>query len=154
MLRQEYIRKYWTFSVNARGSFFCSIYAAKLMRNSKNDTKHIINIISSGSDRYLPGYALIGGSKACMENMTKYFAVELAEFGINVNAISSGLVKTEALNSFVDKNLVVDAFVERCPQKRTIEATEIADIIELLISDKANRICGQTLIIDGGFSIC
>lgn len=144
----------WTFNVNAKGAFFCSIYAAELMKNSKQNMKHIINIISSGSNKYLPGYSLIGGSKACIENMTKYFAVELASLNINVNALSSGLVNTDALNSFIDKKFVIDTFVDRCPQKKLIETSEIADAIELLISPKANRICGQTIVIDGGSSIC
>ncbi|MFB1050811.1 SDR family oxidoreductase [Paraliobacillus sp. JSM ZJ581] len=144
----------WTFSVNGRGTFFTSVNAVKLMKNSPYERKNIINIISSGSNKYIPGYSLVGGSKAYIENMTKYLAVELANSNINVNAISSGLVDTDALNYFVDKKLVIDSYLEKCPQKKLIEPSEVADVVELLTSPFANRICGQTIYVDGGASIC
>ena len=86
----------WTMSVNARGPWLCSIESSRLMTKGGC----IINISSLGSHRVLPYYFSVGTSKATLEAMTKYLAVELAPLNIRVNAVSGGYVETDAFDSF------------------------------------------------------
>ena len=72
----------YTFQVNSRGTFFCSKYAIPLMTVESPHYKAIVNIISTGSMRFVPGYSLIGGTKASIENLTKYLACEVAKYGM------------------------------------------------------------------------
>ena len=95
----------WTMNVNARAPWLCSMEAAKLMKNGGS----IINITSEGSRKVLPYYLLVGTSKAALEALTRYLAVELSTKGINVNAISGGYVNTGALNTFPNRDKMLSA---------------------------------------------
>ncbi|MEY8352655.1 SDR family oxidoreductase [Lachnospiraceae bacterium 54-53] len=148
-------KKDWdfTFGVNARGTFLCSKYAVPLMDASTSVYKAIVNITSTGSQRYIPGYSLIGGTKAYLENLTKYMACELSVHGINVNAVSGGLVETDSLNYFQDKKLVMEEFKKRVPAGRLVQPEDIANLVLFLCDSKAEMIRGQTIIVDGGASL-
>lgn len=148
-------KKDWdfTFQTNARGAFLCSKHALALMKESPNDYKAIINITSTGSQRYIPGYSLVGGSKACIEHLTKYLACEVAKYGINVNAVSGGLVETDSLNFFQNKKLVVEEFLNRVPAKRMVMPEDIANCVCFLCKPEASMIKGQVIVIDGGASL-
>ncbi len=148
-------RKDWdfTFQTNARGTFLCSKYAISLMQKSTLEYKSIVNITSTGSQRYIPGYSLIGGTKACIENLTKYLACEAAKYGINVNAVSGGLVDTDSLNYFQNKKLVLEEFMKRVPAKRMVVPEDIANLVIFLCDPKAEMIRGQTIVVDGGASL-
>ena len=88
----------WTMNINARALLFGAQMAAPLMQ--KRGGGSIVSISSPGSDKVLPGYIVVGASKAAIESLTRYLAVELAPLGINVNAVSPGLVETDALLHF------------------------------------------------------
>lgn len=143
----------YTFGVNARGTFFCSKYAVPLMKESPSRYKAIVNITSTGSQRFIPGYSLIGGTKAYIENLTKYMACELSSYGINVNAVSGGLVDTDSLNYFKDKKLVIEEFKKRVPAGRMVLPEDIANLVLFLSDSNSEMIRGQTIIVDGGASL-
>ena len=83
----------WTFDINAKAPWLCAIEASKLM----DEGGAIVNLTSEGSRRVLPNYFSVGTSKAALEAVTRYLAVELAPSGIRVNAVSGGYVETRAL---------------------------------------------------------
>ncbi|WP_313075802.1 SDR family oxidoreductase [Lacrimispora sp.] len=143
----------FTFEVNARGTFLCSKYAVPLMKASTSLYKSIVNITSTGSQRYIPGYSLIGGTKAYIENLTKYMACELSSYGINVNAVSGGLVETDSLNYFQDKKLVMEEFKKRVPAGRLVMPEDIANLVSFLCNSNSEMIRGQTIVVDGGASL-
>lgn len=143
----------FTFEVNARGTFLCSKYAVPLMKEGAERHKAIVNITSTGSQRFIPGYSLIGGTKAYIENLTKYMACELSGYGINVNAVSGGLVETDSLNYFQDKKLVMEEFKKKVPAGRMVLPEDIADLVLFLCGSKSEMIRGQTIIVDGGASL-
>ena len=143
----------YTFSVNARGTFLCSKYARPLMQKSEYQYRSIVNIISTGSQKYIPGYTLVGGTKAYIENLTKYLACEFSEYGINVNAVSGGLVNTESINFFLNKNEIINEAKKRLLGKRMVELEDIANVVSFLCTEKAEMIRGQTIIVDGGTSL-
>ena len=135
-------------NINAKAPWLCSIEASKLMK----DGGSIINISSLGSKKVLPYYFSVGTSKAALEAMTKYLAVELSDKSINVNAISPGLVETDALESFPNKNNMISDSLNN-PSGRSLTKTDIANLVIFLCSKKSEMIKGQTIVIDGGYNL-
>lgn len=143
--------KSWDLSMhtNAR-AFLNSVQTASSIMP---DHSRIITISSLGSIRYIPGYAAIGVSKAAIENMIKYMAVELAPRKITVNCVSGGFIDTNAMKSFPNYDDMVKEVVERTPFKRMGTPQEVGDVAVFLAGPKATWITGQTIIVDGGYTL-
>jgi len=143
----------YTQAVNARGFLFSAQRALPLME--KRGEGWMIAISSPGSMRVLPDYISVGASKAALESLTRYLAVEFAPKNIHVNAVSPGLVLTDALKHFSvlgDPNLI-GRLIENTPNGRLVTPEDVADVVTFLCSSEANMICGQTIIVDGGYSL-
>jgi len=140
----------WTMNINARSVLFCAQRAAPLMKARGGGS--IVSISSPGSGRVLPEYVLVGSSKAALEAITRYLAVELAPLGIVVNAVSPGIVDTQALNHFeVLHGLDWRAEARKqVPAGRLVTAEDVAGVVAFLCSPAAQMIRGQTLLVDGG----
>ena len=108
---------------------------------------------SLGSRKIIPGYAAVGASKAAIETITRYLAVELAPIGIRVNAVSPGVVWTDALEHFdvAQDDSVIKRVSSITPAGRLVTPEDVADLVAFLCSQEANMIRGQTIVIDGGF---
>jgi enoyl-[acyl-carrier protein] reductase III len=115
--------------------------------------KRIVALSSLGSVKTIPGYAAVGASKAAIESLTKYLAVELAHRGIGVNAVSGGLVETDSLKAFSDQSEWVENQIKKTPLGRVGEPDDIARVAVWLLSDQAEWVTGQTIIADGGLSL-
>jgi enoyl-[acyl-carrier protein] reductase III len=141
----------WDLSMrtNAQALLFGVQAVAKLMP----DEGKIVALSSLGSQRYIPGYAAIGISKAAIETLTKYLAFELASRRINVNTVSGGFIDTDALKVFPNYDEMVAEVVRRTPFGRMGTPDELADVVVFLCTQKAQWITGQTLIVDGGYSL-
>jgi len=113
----------------------------------------IVALSSLGAQRVLDNYVLVGASKAALESIVRYLAVELAPRGIRVNAVSAGVVETDALDAFPNREQMVSWSLARTPAARLVEAADIAGAVCFLCSPDAEMIRGQTLVIDGGFSL-
>ncbi len=138
----------WTLAANARALLSLARATAPAMTNGGS----MIAISSLGSRRVLPNYVLIGVSKAALETAVAYLGVELAPLGIRVNCVSAGVVDTEALDWFPNKEQML-ASVKRTPVGRLVEPEDVAAAVSFLCSADAAMICGQTLIVDGGYSL-
>ena len=136
----------WTMNINARGPWMLSVAASRLMP----DGGRIINISSPGSTWVLPAYFAVGVSKAAIEAVTRYLAVELGPKGIAVNTVSPGFVMTEALNAFPDQLGIRDIASRPTPAGRTITPEDVANVVAMLCSSDAEMIRGQVIIVDGG----
>ncbi len=141
----------WTLNVNARSILFGAQAAAGYMM--KNRWGRIIGITSFGSRRVLPEYSMVGVSKAAIEALIRYLAVELAPHGIVCNAVSPGVVETEALNFFPSKDAILKEGLRRTPAGRFVTAEEVARVVAWLCTDDAAMIVGQTIIVDGGYEL-
>ncbi|ASB87638.1 enoyl-[acyl-carrier-protein] reductase FabL [Bacillus sonorensis] len=141
----------WTMNINAKALLFCAQEAAKLME--KTGGGHIVSISSLGSIRYLENYTTVGVSKAALESLTRYLAVELASKNIVVNAVSGGAIDTDALKHFPNREELLEDARKNTPAGRMVEIGDMVDAIEFLTSGKADMIRGQTIIIDGGRSL-
>ena len=139
----------WTMNINAKAMLFGAQEAAKLMESGGK----IIGISSLGSIRYLENYTTIGVSKAAVESLTRYLAVELAPKGIAVNTVSGGAIDTEALTHFPNREELLNDARVNTPAGRMVEIDDMVKAALFLISDNADMIRGQTIIVDGGRSI-
>lgn len=141
----------WTMDINSRALLFCAQEAAKLME--KNGGGHVVSISSLGAIRYLKNYTTVGVSKAALEALTRYLAVELAPKNIIVNAVSGGVIDTDALTHFPNREELINEAKEKTPAGRMVEKEDLVNAVEFLVSDKAFMIRGQTIIVDGGISL-
>ncbi len=112
----------------------------------------IVGISSLGSVRVLDNYTLVGASKAALEALVRYLAVELAPRGIRVNAVSAGVVETGALEHFPNKDAMLEMGI-RNPVGRLVTPEDVAGLVTFLCSPEAEMIRGQTLVVDGGWSL-
>ncbi len=138
----------WTMNVNARAPWRCAVEAARLMPQGGS----VVNISSLGSQRVLPYYFSVGTSKAALEALTRYLAVELAPMGISVNAVSAGYVATDALESFPNQDEMRSAS-ENTLLNRAVSGEDVAAVVAFLCSEEAEMIRGQVVVVDGGASL-
>jgi enoyl-[acyl-carrier protein] reductase III len=139
----------WTMNVNARAALLCSQHAAKLMQNGGT----IVNISSLGSKLVTPVYTAVGVSKAALEALTRYLAVELAGRNIRVNAVSAAAVETETVKLYTSDPNLPRSIVTTTLAGRMVQPEDIADIVAFLCSDQAEMIRGQVIVVDGGVSL-
>lgn len=139
----------WTMNINAKAFLFGAQEAAKLMDKGGK----IVGISSLGSIRYLENYTTIGVSKAAVESITRYLAVELASKGISVNTVSGGALDTEALTHFPNREELLNDARVNTPAGRMVEIDDMVKTALFLISSDSDMIRGQTIIVDGGRSV-
>ena len=137
----------WTLNANARALLQLARVAAPAMP----DGASIVAISSLGAQRVLENYILVGTSKAALESVVRYLAVELAP-RIRVNAVSGGVVETAALEHFPNRDAMLEAGRSN-PVGRLVEPDDIAGAVAFLCSPDADMVRGQTLVVDGGYSL-
>lgn len=144
----------WTMNINARALLFAAKRAVPLME--KRGKGAIVSISSPGSTRVMPDYVVVGASKAAQEALIRYLAVELAPKNIIANAVSPGMVNTDALQHFdvirSDKK-IIERVTKQTPAGRIATPQDIAKVVAFLCSPDARMICGQTIVVDGGFTL-
>jgi enoyl-[acyl-carrier protein] reductase I len=106
-----------------------------------------------GSEKAVPGYNVMGVAKAALEATTRYLASELGEFGIRVNAISAGPIRTLSAMAVGGIDEIFDWVSRKAPLRRNIEAGEVGKTATYLVSDLSTGVTGETLYVDGGYSI-
>ena len=112
----------------------------------------IVNMASMGGAVVgVPGLTSYNAAKAGVFGLTKSAALEFAQQGIRINAVSPGLIDTEILDNVSEE--VLQQMIDTIPLKRAGTAEEIANAVVWLCSDGASYITGQNLIIDGGFTV-
>lgn len=131
-------------SVNLKGIFNCS--RAILDSMIKNKSGSIINIASVDGKIPPGGNAHYAAAKAGAINLTKTFALELAQYNIRVNAVAPGWIATETLK----KGNRWEKILGKIPLKRLGEPEEVADAVIFLASDSASYITGEILDVNGG----
>ena len=142
----------WAMDVNARSILHCVQRLAPHMQ--RQGWGRVVTVTSLGGVRTVPNYGAVGLSKSVIESLTRYLAVELAPKGIIVNAVSPGLVDTDALSSMnIDQQSSLNYVRERNPVRRLVTPNDIGKVATFLCSDFAEMIVGQTIYVDGGFSL-
>lgn len=139
-----------TMDVNLFGPWLAAQHAVPLMEPRGGGA--IVNLLSPGSDHYMPDYSAVGISKAALESLTMYLAVELAPRGIRVNGVSAGWVEgSDGEHSYrADVSNRVRPFV---PAGRNVAPEDIAAAVAWVCSDQAPMLVGHVLHLDGGFGV-
>lgn len=141
----------WTMDINARSVLVGAQAVAPHMQD--RGWGRIIAIGSLGAQRVYTNYAAVGASKAAMESLVRYLAVELAPMGIICNCINPGLVVTEALDHFPRKDSMVSHALANTPTRRLVTPADVGELAVWLCTDAAAQIVGQTIEMDGGYSL-
>jgi enoyl-[acyl-carrier protein] reductase III len=139
----------WCMETNAFALALLAQHAVPLM----HDGGRIIAMSSLGSLRAMPHYGFVGASKAALESLVRTFAQELGPRGIRVNAVSAGVVDTDALAYFPNREQLLTEFSQRTPAGPTLTPDDVAGAVYLLCLPEAHMINGATLFVDGGFAI-
>jgi enoyl-[acyl-carrier protein] reductase III len=138
----------WTMTANTRALLSLARAAAPNMPAGSS----LIGISSLGAQRVLENYTLVGTSKAALEALIRYLAVELAPRGIRANGVSGGVVDTGALDHFPNKEEML-RFGSDNPAGRLVTPDDIAEAVTFLCSPGAEMIRGHILTVDGGYSL-
>lgn len=139
--------------VNVKGVLNCTrAVAPHMMKNRYGKIVNLASIAGLGTALF-PGNMLYASTKAAVIILTKRFALELGQYGINVNAVAPGLIRTEmgliqGSSDTVDKRL--QYFREKSMLRRIGEPEEVANLILFLASDESSFMTGQTITVDGG----
>jgi len=140
---------HWTMDINAGTLLPLTQHALPLMQ----DGGTIIAVSSLGSIRAIHNYAAVGASKAALESLIRHLAVELAPQNIKINAISAGTVDTDALKHFPNRDTILSESERKTPTGRLTTPEDVANVALYLCCPLSNQIQGQTITIDGGYSI-
>ena len=141
----------WTLNINARSILFGAQAAVPYMR--RRGWGRIITVTSIGSRRVFPEYGVVGVSKAAIEAVTRYLAVELAHDNIIANCISPGVVITGALDFFPRRDEMIAHARRHTPAGRLVTPEDVGNVAAWLCSEEASMIVGQTIELDGGYSL-
>lgn len=126
--------------------------AQKLSGQMKKGSS-IIALSSGGATRVVPNYGAIGISKAALESLVRYLAVELIERGIRVNAVSAGPIDTKSLAMFPHHEEMMKEMTKRTPAGRLGKPDDLTGLISFLCSPESEWIVGQIIVADGGLSL-
>ncbi|MFT4043936.1 MAG: SDR family NAD(P)-dependent oxidoreductase [Gordonia sp. (in: high G+C Gram-positive bacteria)] len=137
---------------NLRGSFFLTTRLAATWL-ATGTAGAVVNIASQAGQVAIEERAAYGTSKAALIHLTKQLALEWAEFGIRVNAVAPTFVRTELTASTLSRPDWARELQSRIPMGRFGEPGDIVGAVIFLLSDAASLITGQTLAIDGGYTI-
>ncbi len=134
-------------STNLDGVFLCIQAAIPALKESRGA---VVNIGSISAVRASTLRVAYGTSKAAVVHLTKQFAVELGDFGVRVNCVSPGPVKTQ-LAAAVHSPEIITAYYNGIPLNRSATVDDIAETVYFLCSEKAGYVTGQMIAVDGGF---
>ncbi|GBE30421.1 enoyl-[acyl-carrier-protein] reductase [NADPH] FabL [bacterium BMS3Bbin04] len=139
----------WTMDINAATLLHLVQHCVPLMK----DGGKVVAISSLGSVRAIPNYSAVGASKAALESLVRHLAVELAPQNINVNTLSAGVVDTDALKHFPNRDEMISNSEKKTPAGRLVTSEDVADVALFMISDYAKMIHGTTIVVDGGYHV-
>lgn len=125
----------------------------RTMRMMEGRNASIITLSYYGSEKVVKNYNVMGVAKAALESSVRYLANDLGEWGIRVNTLSPGTVKTRAASGIGDFDALVDYTSQHSPLKRNASLDEIANTALFLLSDLSSGITGQTIYVDAGYSV-
>jgi len=130
----------WTLAVNTHP---VGVLASRL------HPRATVALTSAGSSRAVPGYAAVGASKAALESLVRYLAVELAPSG-RVNALRVGLVESRAARHLPDSDGMLSDARARTPLGRLVTPDDVAATVAWMVSEEAAMLTGATVVLDGG----
>jgi enoyl-[acyl-carrier protein] reductase III len=140
--------------INVQALMLLAQHGAPLLARTRLGRGRLITMTSLGGTRALPRYGLIGAGKGALESMTRHLALELGPQGVNVNCVCAGLVDTGALSALPNREEILAVRRQRSLVGGTdLTPEDVAGVVLFLASPLADKIQGQTIVVDGGTSI-
>jgi len=133
---------------NLRGAFLSLREAMPYLRETKGN---VVMISSMWGVVGASCEAVYAASKAALQNLARSLGKEMGPSGVRVNCVAPGAVLTDMMGSYKQED--IDALVEETPLGRLATCEDIARAVDFLLSDNAACITGQTLVVDGGFTL-
>jgi 3-oxoacyl-[acyl-carrier protein] reductase/meso-butanediol dehydrogenase/(S,S)-butanediol dehydrogenase/diacetyl reductase len=137
-------------AVNVDGTFYGCREAIRVMFERGRGGK-IVNITSISGFRGNPGFAAYCASKGAVVNLTRQLGLDWAPHGINVNAVAPGFVETQ-MTAIYDAD-VRAALAGQTPRGRWARPQDVADAVLFLASPLSDHVCGENLVVDGGWLV-
>jgi len=141
-----------TFEVNLKGPFVATRLVAKRLMAAKASGS-IVNVASIAGRGAAPMQGVYGMTKAALISMTQTLATELAGAGIRVNAIAPGLIETKLAGAMLGSKQILDRYYDHTSMRRVGQPHELGGAAVFLASDASSYVTGQTLNVDGGYSV-
>ena len=136
------------------------ISAYSLVRLTRHAMPHmskdgsIVCLTYLGADRFVPGYRVMSTAKAALQQLTRELSFSCGrEKGVRVNAISAGPIRTLAASGVTGFGNILDWMKHSAPLGRNVNQQDVAKSALFLLSDLGSGVTGQTLYVDGGYSI-
>jgi enoyl-[acyl-carrier protein] reductase III len=138
----------WCMEINALALNHLVTEGLALMRAGSR----VIALSSLGARKAIPNYGFIGASKAALEALVRSLSLELAEHGITVNTVSAGVVDTDALKYFPNREQLLERYQAHALTDRPLTTQDVANAVYLLCLPEAAMINAHTLFVDAGYS--
>ncbi|MFT5642047.1 MAG: enoyl-[acyl-carrier protein] reductase III, partial [Cyclobacteriaceae bacterium] len=122
------------------------LFSAQLL----NKGCRFITLTSEGNKKVWSGYGAVAASKAALETLTNYLAVEMSRYGIRFNVIQAGVTDTPSLRMIPNSAQLIKESIERNPYKRLTTPEDVANVVYLLCQPEADWINGTLIHVDGG----
>jgi enoyl-[acyl-carrier protein] reductase III len=148
----EMTLKHWRWCMETN-AFALNLLAQRAVPLMPAGGGRIVALSSLGALRAMPHYGFVGASKAALESLVRSLAQELGPRGVRVNAVSAGVVDTDALQHFPNREALLASFAQRTPAGPVLTPQDVAGAVYLLCLPEAGMINGHTLFVDGGFAI-
>jgi NAD(P)-dependent dehydrogenase (short-subunit alcohol dehydrogenase family) len=143
-----------TFEVNLKGPFEMSRQLARRhLAQRLGEPASIVSVASIVGSGGAPFQGVYAMTKAALMSFTRTFAVELGETGIRVNAIAPGIVDTKLASALTGDPVLRERLVEHTAMKRIAQPDELAGVAVFLASEDSSYVTGQTLTVDGGYTV-
>ena len=149
----DYPENFWedTYKVNLKAPFeLCKIFG-KMMKESNSGV--IVNITTLGAELAFPDNPSYGAFKAGLKHLTKTLAFDLGKFGIRVNNVSPGYMRTDMTKKSWDDPILRQKRTDRTILGRWGESSDLVGSIIFLCSDSSSYVTGADLLVDGGWTI-
>ncbi|UNL42312.1 enoyl-ACP reductase FabI [Ligilactobacillus agilis] len=131
-------------------SAYSLLAVAKYGQAILNNPASIVTLTYFGSERAVPNYNVMGVAKASLEAAVRYLARDMAKYGVRVNAISAGAVKTLAVTGIKGHSELLEMSEERTVDGQSVTTREIGGACAFLMSDLATGVVGDTIYVDKG----
>lgn len=134
-------------------SAYSLVAVSKAAKELMTEGGSIVTLTYLGGERVVKNYNVMGVAKAALDASVKYLAHDLGQYGIRVNAISAGPMRTLAAKGISEFNKLVNIFEEKAPLRRMVTQEEVADVALFLFSHLSRGITGEIMHVDGGYNI-